>query len=71
METFAAAYRGHLAVAEGTRETAVFVGISQLEYSRISLETGAAMLSNYYATGAHLSVAPGEAQTAGRHEVHG
>lgn len=34
------------------------MGVSQLEYARISLEAGAA-LNTYYATGAHLSVTSG------------
>lgn len=37
----------------------MFVGVSQLEYARISLETGASTINTYYATGAHLSVASG------------
>lgn len=60
MEAFADAYAAHRGLAEFSRETSVYVGVSQLEYSRISLETGAAALNTYYATGAHLSVAPGE-----------
>ena len=60
LELFAEAYVAHRTLAEPSRETAVYVGVSQLEYARISLETGAAALSTYYATGAHLSVAPGK-----------
>jgi acyl transferase domain-containing protein len=36
----------------------VFIGISQLEYARITLEQNTPV-SAYYATGAHLSVAAG------------
>ena len=36
----------------------VYVGVSQLEYARITLETGT-NLNAYYATGAHLSVTSG------------
>jgi len=53
------AYAGHLAFREPTRATGVYVGVSQLEYARISLEAGGA-LNTYYATGAHLSVTSGE-----------
>ena len=34
------------------------MGVSQLEYARLSLEAGAP-LNAYYATGAHLSAASG------------
>lgn len=40
------------------RSTGVFIGISQLEYARLTLEQDAPM-SAYYATGAHLSVTAG------------
>lgn len=59
MESFGEAYASHLALSEFSRDTSVYVGVSQLEYAHISLETGAAALNTYYATGAHLSVAPG------------
>ena len=36
----------------------VYVGVSQLEYARITYETGV-NLNAYYATGAHLSVTAG------------
>jgi acyl transferase domain-containing protein len=36
----------------------VYVGVSQLEYARVTLECGVP-LSPYYATGAHLSVTAG------------
>lgn len=45
---------------EPTRATGVYVGVSQLEYARISLEAGGALNNTYYATGAHLSVTSGE-----------
>jgi acyl transferase domain-containing protein len=41
-----------------TRDAAVYVGLSQLEYSKITL-TQRTPLTGYYATGAHLSVAAG------------
>ncbi len=62
----AEAFSAHLAGRPPSRATGVFVGVSQLEYARISLEAGAA-LNTYYATGAHLSVASGG--LAGRQDV--
>lgn len=63
MECFAAALSAHQATPLGagapTRETGVYVGVSQLEYARISYEAGSALSNTYYATGAHLSVASG------------
>lgn len=56
----AEALNGHLADCQPTRLTGVYVGVSQLEYARISLEAGGGALNTYYATGAHLSVASGE-----------
>ena len=56
----AEALAGHLAYREPARATGVYVGVSQLEYARISLESGSA-LNTYYATGAHLSVTSGKA----------
>lgn len=50
---------GHLAHHHPSRATGVYVGVSQLEYARISLESGGGALNTYYATGAHLSVASG------------
>lgn len=45
--------------ADGEEATAgIYVGVSQLEYARLSLESGAP-LNAYYATGAHLSAASG------------
>ena len=65
MEAFSEAFSAHQASSGAagqetfnTRETGVFVGVSQLEYARISLESSAG-LNAYYATGAHLSVASG------------
>ena len=55
----AEALAGHLAYREPARVTGVYVGVSQLEYARISLESGGA-LNTYYATGAHLSVTSGK-----------
>ena len=43
----------------------MYVGVSQLEYARIALESGPAALNTYYATGAHLSVASGELRWCG------
>lgn len=40
------------------RSAGVFIGLSQLEYARITLEQNTPV-SAYYATGAHLSVAAG------------
>jgi hypothetical protein len=40
------------------RSAGVFIGLSQLEYSRITLDLNTPV-SAYYATGAHLSVAAG------------
>lgn len=40
------------------RDAAVYVGLSQLEYAKITL-TQRVPVSAYYATGAHLSVAAG------------
>ena len=40
------------------QQSGVYVGVSQLEYARITYETGS-NLNAYYATGAHLSVASG------------
>jgi acyl transferase domain-containing protein len=40
------------------RGAGVFVGVSQLEYARITLQQGVA-INAYYATGAHLSVTSG------------
>lgn len=54
----AEALNAHLAHCEGSRAVGVYVGVSQLEYARISLEAGNS-LNTYYATGAHLSVASG------------
>ena len=55
----AEALAGHLAYREPARATGVYVCVSQLEYARISLESGGA-LNTYYATGAHLSVTSGK-----------
>ena len=55
----AEALSSHLAHHEPSCATGVYVGVSQLEYARISLESGPASLNTYYATGAHLSVASG------------
>lgn len=67
--SIAEAYAGHLTYREPTRATGVYVGVSQLEYARISLESGGA-LNTYYATGAHLSVTSGEGSRAdGQHGV--
>ena len=55
----AEALSSHLAHHEPSRATGVYVGVSQLEYARISLESGPAALNTYYATGAHLSIASG------------
>lgn len=41
-----------------TADMGVYVGVSQLEYARITLESGIS-LNAYYATGAHLSVSSG------------
>ena len=67
MECFSEAYSSHQAGlaasgsadAAASRGTGVYVGVSQLEYARISYEAGAALSNTYYATGAHLSVASG------------
>ncbi len=49
-----------LAVSSGSikQQFGVYVGVSQLEYARITYETGT-NLNAYYATGAHLSVTSG------------
>ena len=49
-----------LAVSGGSikQQFGVYVGVSQLEYARITYETGT-NLNAYYATGAHLSVTSG------------
>jgi hypothetical protein len=61
MECFSEALSAHQATGlkDAARETGVYVGVSQLEYARISYETGSALNNTYYATGAHLSVASG------------
>lgn len=60
MEAFSEALAAHQAAGlqDAARETGVYVGVSQLEYARISYESKSA-LNTYYATGAHLSVASG------------
>ena len=55
----AEALAGHAMHSRPSRATGIFVGVSQLEYARISLECGEGALNTYYATGAHLSVASG------------
>jgi hypothetical protein len=46
------------AAAAADRSSGVFVGVSQLEYARITLQQGVS-ISAFYATGAHLSVTSG------------
>ena len=64
LDSFSEALAAHTAWREPSRETGVFVGVSQLEYARLTLEAGAG-LNTYYATGAHLSVASGELSKQG------
>lgn len=58
INVFSVALAAHLATHEVSKETGVYVGVSQLDYARIAYETGTA-LNTYYATGSHLSVASG------------
>lgn len=61
MECFSEALSAHCQGGiRPDRDTGVYVGVSQLEYARISYETGSALNNTYFATGAHLSVASGE-----------
>jgi len=55
---FNEAWSVHCKSHEFSRDTGIFVGVSQLDYARIAYETGSA-LNTYYATGSHLSVTSG------------
>ena len=58
MTEFVESWTDHSQRNEFTRDTGIFVGVSQLDYARIAYETGSA-LNTYYATGSHLSVTSG------------
>lgn len=61
MECFSEALSAHQVAGTTSvgRDTGVYVGVSQLEYARITYGAGSG-LNTYYATGAHLSVASGK-----------
>eukprot|EP00883_Tetradesmus_obliquus_P011533 jgi/Sobl393_1/4315/SZX67650.1 len=58
MEAFADVHAATAAAGLASRSAGVYVGISQLEYARITLDQNIPV-SAYFATGAHLSVASG------------